>query len=111
MKSEELDKEEANYSVIWKYKIKPESKEKFEYEYGPHGAWFMLFNKSRSYSGSYLYKNEEEKNTYVLIDTWADKQSYEDFKKINAEAYTSLSAQFESLYETEEKIGSFNSIK
>lgn len=107
----EQNKAGVNYSVIWKYKIKPESREKFEFEYGPHGTWFKLFSKSVNYAGSYLHKSEEEKDTYVLIDTWTDKESYENFKKVNAEAYQALSAQFESLYEHEERIGSFNSIK
>lgn len=37
-----------------------------------------------------------------------DKQSYNDFLKKNREAYDKISAGFETLYGSEEKIGSFN---
>lgn len=100
-----------NYSIIWKYKITPASKEKFEFEYGPAGAWFKLFSKSSNYTGSYLNRNEEDSNVYILIDTWTDKQSYEDFKEKNKEDYNRLSDQFQHLYEREEKVGSFDLIK
>jgi len=99
-----------NYSIIWKYKIKPASKEKFELEYGPGGTWFKLFSKSSSYTGSYLNRDEEDSNVYILIDTWTDKQSYEDFKEKNKEDYNRLSDQFQHLYEREEKVGSFDLI-
>ncbi len=98
------------YQVIWKYKIKPEHKEKFELEYGSEGTWSKLFAKSENYKGSYLYKSEDEANTYLLIDTWINKATYEDFKRMNREVYDQLGADFEYLYEAEEKIGSFNPV-
>lgn len=109
-KENKLMNPQYNYSIIWKYKIKPENKEKFEHEYGPKGTWFKLFSESSSYSGSFLNRNEED-NTYILVDTWMDKNSYEDFKQKNREVYDRLSAQFENLYEREEKVGSFDLVK
>jgi len=96
-----------HYSIIWKYKIKPEHKEKFEHEYGPNGSWCLLFSKSISYTGSFLNRSDED-NVYLLIDTWMDKKSYVDFIEKNKEVYNRLSSQFKSLYEKEEKIGSFD---
>jgi hypothetical protein len=101
----------SGYSIIWRYKIKPENKERFEYEYGPRGTWFKLFSESINYAGSYLSRSEEEAGTYILIDTWTDKKSYEDFKDENRETYNRLSSGFEKLYEREEKVGSFDSVK
>ncbi len=100
-----------NYSIIWKYKIKPESKEKFEHEYGPRGTWFKLFSQSINYAGSFLSKSGEETDTYILIDMWTDKEAYEEFKEKNREVYNRLSAGFENLYEREEKVGSFDLIR
>jgi hypothetical protein len=99
------------YAVIWKYKIKSENKEKFEFEYGRNGTWANLFAKSKNHQGSFLYKNEDEVDMYMLMDTWINKQAYEDFKKMNQEKYNRISSGFEYLYLTEEKIGSFNSIQ
>jgi len=110
LNKKQLMSPQYRYSVIWKYKIKPEGKVRFEHEYGPKGTWFKLFSGSSSYTGSFLNRNEED-NTYILIDTWTDKNSYEDFKEKNREVYDRLSVQFENLYEREEKVGSFDLIK
>lgn len=98
------------YAVIWKYKIKPENKETFEFEYGRNGTWAKLFAKSKNYRGSFLYKSEDEMDTYILMDTWINKLTYEDFKKVNQVKYDKISSGFENLYMTEEKTGSFNSV-
>lgn len=99
------------YTVIWKYKIKPENKEKFEFEYGRNGTWAKLFAKSKNYRGSLLYKSEDEVDTYILMDTWINKQSYEDFIETNKEKYNKTSAGFEYLYLSEEKTESFNAVQ
>ena len=99
------------YTIIWKYKIKAEFEDIFEKEYGTNGAWYNLFEESEDYRGSILYKSQEEVNSYFLMDTWTTKESYEAFKKSCDEIYRKLSSQFEYLYETEEKIGTFNSLK
>ena len=101
----------SKYSIVWKYKIKPEYKEKFEFEYGIDGTWNSLFSKSKSYTGSFLHRNESESNTYLLIDTWTSRESYKRFIKANNDYYQKLSSRFEYLYESEEKIGMFNSVE
>ena len=98
------------YSILWKYKLEPEHKEKFEFEYGRNGTWAKLFAKSENYQGSFLYESEDEVDTYILIDTWINKQAYEDFIKMNQEKYNKISSGFEYLYSTEEKTGSFYSV-
>lgn len=98
------------YSIIWRYKVKQNNKIEFELEYGSRGSWSKLFGESKSYKGSALYKSEEEIETYILIDTWTDKQSYEDFKKTRAEIYNKLSHKFENIYESEKLIGTYSRI-
>ncbi len=98
------------YSIVWKYKINEESQAEFESEYGKGGTWSKLFMNSDNYSGSFLHKSSDISRTYLLIDTWTDEQSYENFKNANSSVYESLSFEFEKLYETEEKIGAFNTI-
>jgi hypothetical protein len=100
----------GDYSIVWKYIIKPESRDRFEYEYGRSGSWYRLFSESKDYSGSFLHQSEEEKDTYLLVDIWTDQQSYEDFKTIHAHRYNQLSSQFETLYQSEERIGAFSRI-
>lgn len=99
------------YAIVWKYSIRPAQREQFEHEYGPNGTWPAFFRKSNNYKGSFLYKSEEAKDMFLLIDTWADKVSYEDFREANAEAYEQLSAIYASLYVVEEKIGTYTLIE
>lgn len=98
------------YCIVWTYKVSEGNKTEFESEYGNHGTWSKLFMNSANYKGSFLHKSLDMAQTYLLIDTWTDEQSYEDFKRANANAYESLSSRFEGLYETEEKTGTFNTI-
>ncbi|MTI40248.1 antibiotic biosynthesis monooxygenase family protein [Fulvivirga lutimaris] len=98
----------TNYSVIWKYKVKYDSTDQFEFEYGPNGTWNKLFSQSKNYKGSFLHKSEDDSQTYILIDTWVSKQAYEDFINENQKVYNEISAGFEILYLTEKKVGSFN---
>ncbi len=99
-----VDDFEELYSLIWRYKIKPDKRERFEFEYGLNGSWARLFNESKKYKGSLLLKSTEEVNTYTLIDTWTDIEAYKTFLKENDQEYNKLSVQFESLYEIEMKM-------
>jgi len=100
-----------SYSVFWKYRVKPQQKLKFEFEYGRRGTWTKFFGKSDKYQGSLLNKRDDEVNTYILIDIWVNKQSYDDFIKMNQEKYNEISIAFEHLYSTEENMGSFISVQ
>lgn len=99
------------YSIVWKYTVDKENQEAFEFEYGKQGAWAKLFIKSKNYLGSFLHKNSEKNDEYLIIDTWTEKELYENFKKINKEKYEDMSSKFENFYNKEEKIGEFNSVK
>lgn len=98
----------SNYSIIWKYKVKSEKNELFRYEYGQEGSWSKLFNESGEYQGSFLYKSTSEPNTYLLVDRWISQQAYESFIESKRDAYDFLSYKFKNLYESEEKIGSYD---
>lgn len=104
----EMNLPSNQYAVIWKYRVKPQNTATFEQEYGFGGTWFKLFSESNEYKGSFLHKSETEPNTYLLIDTWSNRQAYEDFKTLHQDLYNQLSIKFEYLYETEEKIGGYN---
>lgn len=99
------------YSVVWKYQVLKENQEDFEFEYGEVGSWNDLFRNSEDFTGSSLYKSSEIDLTYLLIDNWTDKQSYENFKEKNKSQYERLSLEFERLYKSEEKIGGFFSLE
>ena len=98
------------YSIVWKYKTNEKNQTEFEFEYGKRGTWSKLFMNSINYSGSYLYKSSDKLHSYLLIDNWTDRESYESFMNENKDIYENLSRNFKKLYETEEKIGAFINI-
>jgi hypothetical protein len=93
------------FSVVWRYTIFPETIQAFEREYGPEGAWAELFGRSRDYRGSVLLRSTEPPLTYLLIDTWSDRASYEAFLAVHRAEYDALSARCARLYRAEERIG------
>ena len=95
------------YTILWKYRVRPKNQELFEQEYGANGAWSKLFCTSQNYSKSILSKSDDSKDTYILMDIWIDKNSYECFLKESKSSYEYLSSKFKNLYETEQKIGSY----
>lgn len=96
-----------SYIIVWKYKVNEVNKGRFELEYGHEGTWFKLFSQSKAYRGSFLYKSEDEADVYLLIDTWTDRKSYENFKEQHSVIYHELSKKFEVLYESEYLLGTF----
>ncbi|NQX81391.1 MAG: hypothetical protein HRT66_05280 [Flavobacteriaceae bacterium] len=95
------------YIVVWKYKVKKENQIEFEFEYGKEGTWVKLFRTSDNYKGSSLHKNSGD---YILIDTWSDKQSYDNFINLNSDKYENLSFKLEKTYDTEGEIGGFDDV-
>lgn len=96
------------YSIVWKYKIKPEFRDEFELEYGQEGRWAKLFDRSSSYHGSILHSSVDDRNMYLLIDQWSSQGDYEHFLKQHERSYQSISTGIEHLYSLEERIGGFN---
>lgn len=97
------------YSIYWKYTIDLIHKNKFELAYGAEGVWNQLFSKSENYLGSTLHSLEDEPNTYLLVDCWVNKATYEAFKSENAMSYNMLSDDLKYLYLDEQKVGAFTS--
>jgi hypothetical protein len=98
------------FVVVWKYTVKPQFQKQFELEYGSSGSWFEFFSHSAQYLGSRLHKSTDQPLTYMLIDAWTDHASYLAYLEGNRERYDRLSESFESLYDTEEKLGSFQQL-
>jgi len=96
------------YAIIWKYKIKPGKL--LEFEYDRNGSWQKLFNKSKFYRGSFLFKKKVDSDTYYLLDVWDGQILYENFLKKNKKAYNHLCYTFEKLYDSEEKIEIYHAI-
>lgn len=97
------------YLIVWKYAVKREKQEAFEHAYGPTGSWQQFFERSTDHIGSFLYRGDSATNTYLLIDRWENKETYEAYLSEHAVAYDQLNDTCRSLYEHEELLGSYRS--
>ena len=96
------------YVVVWKYKVKPTDRSRFESEYGQGGTWVSFFRGSNGYVGSKLYAGRD--NHYLLIDAWDSRESYLHFTETNQPDYQRLSDHFSYLYEEELCVGDFHEL-
>ena len=91
------------FEIKWQYEVKDFMEQEFLAVYDRNGEWNDFFSRSRDYLGSVLSKKEN--NTYLLTDTWKDKESYYAFIKENEVEYNERSRKYSSLYVKEEKLG------
>lgn len=98
------------YKIIWEYAIDPKNRSQFEHEYGTKGCWNQLFSASEDHKGSFLHQNDSDPNSYMLIDIWISKTSYEEFLEANRKAYQGFSSTCERLYISEKKLGGYQLI-
>lgn len=96
------------YVVVWKYRIKSSDRTAFETEYGLNGSWSAFFRKSQNFIGSKLFAGRNL--SYLIIDAWDTRQSYEDFLQRFRFQYESLSEQLKYLFEEEDRIGDFQDV-
>lgn len=101
----------GTYLISWRYRIQPGQKDRFELEYGPRGSWYQFFTRDEAFLGSDLHQQLDAPHCYLLCDRWTSQEAYETFLSHHAEAYQTLSRQFESLYLSEELLGSWTNIE
>ena len=97
------------YYIIWSYRIAPANKAQFEKEYSRNGGWFKFFEECEDYLGTELVRNEKD-GSYLLIDKWISRETYEDFLGRNSTKYDQLKARFENLYTEETRIGEYTAV-
>lgn len=98
------------YVVVWEYQIKPGKRSEFEKAYSSNGAWAELFKRGSGYLGTELLRSEVRLDTYITIDRWDSKESYESFLSKWKQDYERLDEQCEGLTESEKRIGRFTKV-
>ena len=98
------------YVIVWKYKVEPEKREKFEKTYGPEGLWADFFRTSAYYRGTCLFKSEKASDVYMLLDFWKTKEAYDHFTTTQADTYQQLSLQFQDVYQEETRMDEYYAV-
>jgi heme-degrading monooxygenase HmoA len=96
------------YACVWEYRVQPAQERGFAMAYGHHGPWVALFQQSRGYVETRLYRNRDEPGRYLTVDTWESSETYEAFRRDFAAEYARLDAACEGLSLEEALIGHFD---
>lgn len=95
------------YLVSWRYVVPSDRVQAFERVYSSEGEWASFFRGSPAYRGSVLLPQSGGTGAYLLIDAWADRESYERFLRDHAVEYAERSAASAGLYAAETKLGAW----
>lgn len=99
----------ANFTAIWEFHVKPETRSEFERIYGPDGDWAQLFRRSPDYRGTILLCDRDH-HKYVTLDRWNSREALQQFKRQYQVDYAALDKKCENLTEKETFIGDFESV-
>jgi len=79
----------------------------FERVYGPDGDWARFFRRGEGYLGTELLASAER---YLVIDRWTSREAYGAFLAAHREEYDRRSAEADTLYVREERVGEFEGL-
>ena len=95
------------YIVIWRFKVDPAQRAKFEKAYGAKGEWAKFFSTAKDYLGTELLADDERPGEYVTIDRWNSEEAYSAFLAEHETDYDRLDRRFESLTISESRLGAY----
>ena len=90
--------------IIWRYKIKPTSRQKFYEYYNENGHWVWLFRKHPGYIITKLYQDQHDSCIFLTFDYWRSLKDFELFKQDYAIEYQKIDDDSNSLTETEQLV-------
>jgi quinol monooxygenase YgiN len=96
---------QADFAVIWEFRVRRGKRREFEAAYGPDGPWVKLFRRDREYIRTDLVRDRATPRRYLTIDVWSSRQAYLRFKKRNRDDYDAIDRGCVSLTESEVQIG------
>ena len=82
-----MNSNESSYLVVWQFRPRPETKQRFEEAYGPHGPWARLFASAEGFIRTELNRDLKDSGRYLTLDFWVSKEAYEAFRANHAPEY------------------------
>lgn len=95
------------YIIIWEYEIHAIYESQFLEYYKPDGMWAKFFRQAENYISTDLLMSEAKARTFITIDKWVSKESYEAFLKTHEAKYLELDSICERLTSSEKQIGKY----
>lgn len=99
------------YCLVYEYDVDAERRTEFERTYGATGEWAAIFRQAEGYLGTNLYREVgSDTGRYVLVDRWAGKDAFLDFKVKYSSEYERFAQQATSLYRHEWFLGGMSAL-
>ena len=95
------------YVILWRFRIDPTLRAKFERAFGPKGDWAKFFSASKDYLGTELLKDDERDGEYVTLDRWESENAFNVFIRDHEQDYDRLDRRCEALTLSESRIGAY----
>ena len=95
--------------IVWRFRLPVGSQGRFHEAYGAEGSWSKLFRESPDYLGTELLRAADDSESYLTIDRWRSAESYDEFLAARRVEYDALDRACETLTESEELVGRFDS--
>jgi heme-degrading monooxygenase HmoA len=93
------------FLVLWEFEVKQGCQERFEKVYGPAGDWATLFRTGPHYQETRLLHDSFRPASYITLDFWNSRHSYEEFLQTHRAEYQALDSASEKLTVHERCIG------
>lgn len=98
---------QAEFVIVWEFRVRSGKGREFERIYGPEGVWVEFFRQGKGYIRTELVRDLKAPRRYLTIDYWASRATYLRFKEENLAEYQAIDERCLSLTEGEVLIGEF----
>jgi heme-degrading monooxygenase HmoA len=98
---------DAQYVIVWEFRVRPEKEKEFVEQYGPEGSWAQLFRRSGGYIRTELTRDVTDHLRFLTLDYWQTEEEFNDFRERHLAEYQRLDKEFEGLTEKETHLGAF----
>lgn len=89
---------------VWRYDVPPGMRADFEREYGPDGAWAVLFGRCDGFAGTELFADVARPGSYLTVDRFADDAAWRTFREQHGAEYEALGRRLEHLTTAQEEL-------
>lgn len=97
----------GEYTLIWRFRVRPDRLAEFLDHYEAGGTWVRLFRRSPGFCETLLLKDSVDPNCYLTIDRWESDAAYTEFRREFAREYGQLDHECEGLTLAEEFLGAY----
>ena len=98
----------TGYTYLWEFFVKPDQVAEFQRQYGPNGAWVVLFRKATGYVDTILLRDRANPLRFITIDRWESADAHRSFRHAFSHEYAELDARCAHLTAREVSLGDFD---